>query len=70
MHEQLRSKDGKINRLSESIAELEVDVARANSKQQLNEDRQALELTKHTLQQLQREHRQLQQRFEEVQRLN
>lgn len=42
MYEQLRSKDGKINRLNETIAELEVDVARANSKQQLNEERQTL----------------------------
>jgi archaellum component FlaC len=70
MADELAAKDRRIERLREEMSEVEGELQRVSLRQNLKEDRQALELAQESLQQLQREHRRVLEQYENVKQLN
>lgn len=70
MADELAAKDRRIERLREEMSGVEGELQRVSLRQNLKEDRQALELAQESLQQLQREHRRVLEQYENVKQLN
>jgi chromosome segregation ATPase len=70
MADELAAKDRRIERLREEMSGVEGELQRVSLRQNLKEDRQALDLAQESLQQLQREHRRVLEQYENVKQLN